>query len=88
MELSWTDHVKNGEVLHRVMEERNIVHTVKWRETNWISHILRRNCLLKHVIKGQIEGRVEVTGRRGRKRKQIPYVIKEKWGTGNRKRKH
>jgi hypothetical protein len=23
---------------------------------NWVGHILRRNCLLKHVIEGQIEG--------------------------------
>jgi hypothetical protein len=23
----------------------------------WIGHILRRNCLLKHVIEGKIEGR-------------------------------
>ena len=24
--------------------------------------MLRRNCLLKHVIEGKIEGRIEVTG--------------------------
>jgi hypothetical protein len=32
-----------------VKEERNIVHTIKRRKANWIGHILRRNCLLKHV---------------------------------------
>jgi hypothetical protein len=48
--ISWTDHVRNKEVLHRVNEERNIVHTIKRRKSNWIGHILRRNCLLKHVI--------------------------------------
>jgi hypothetical protein len=34
---------------------------VQWqrRKANWISHILRRNCLLKHIIEGKIEGRVE-----------------------------
>ena len=26
-------------------------------------HILRRNCLLKDVIEGEIEGGIEVTGR-------------------------
>jgi hypothetical protein len=26
--ISWTDHVRNLEVLHTVHEERNIVHTV------------------------------------------------------------
>jgi hypothetical protein len=27
--ISWTDCVRNEEVLHRVKEERNVVHTVK-----------------------------------------------------------
>jgi hypothetical protein len=34
-------------------------------------HILRRNCLLKHVIEGKIEGRIDVTGRRERRRKHL-----------------
>jgi hypothetical protein len=51
----WTNRVRN-EVLHRVKEERNIVHTIKIRKANWIGHILRRNCLLKHVTEGKIEG--------------------------------
>jgi hypothetical protein len=38
---------------------------------NWLGHILRRNCLLKHVIEGKLEGRIKMTGRRGRKRKQL-----------------
>jgi hypothetical protein len=32
---------------------------------------LSRNCLLKYVIEGKIEGTIEVTGRRGRRRKQL-----------------
>jgi hypothetical protein len=52
--------VENKEGLRRGKEERNILHAVKRREANWICHILRRNCLLKHVI----EGKIEVTGRR------------------------
>jgi hypothetical protein len=39
--------------------------------SNWIGHILRRNCLLKEVIEGKIKGRIEVTKRRGRRRKQL-----------------
>jgi len=31
-------------------------------------HILRRNCLLKHVIEGKIKGRIEVTRRQVRRR--------------------
>jgi hypothetical protein len=69
MDISWNDRVKNEEVLHRVKEERNIVHTIKRRKANWIGHILLRNCLLKHVIEGTVEGRIEMTGRRGRRRK-------------------
>jgi hypothetical protein len=61
--ISWTDCVRNEEVLHRVKEERNILHTIKRRKANWIGHILRRNCLLKHVIEGKLEGRIEVTER-------------------------
>jgi hypothetical protein len=56
MEISWTDRVRNEEVLHGVKEERNILHTIKRRKANWIGHILRRNCLLKHVIEGKKEG--------------------------------
>jgi hypothetical protein len=29
--ISWTDRVRNEEVLHRVKEERNIVRTIKRR---------------------------------------------------------
>jgi len=61
------DHVRNEEVLQRIKEERNILHTVKTRKTNWIGHILRRICLLKHVTERKIEGRIEVTERRGRR---------------------
>jgi len=55
--------VKN-EVLQRVREERNIHYIVKRSKTNWVGNILRRNCLLKQVIDGKIEVRMEVTGRR------------------------
>jgi len=45
--ISWTDHVRNEEVLLRVNEKRNILQEIRKREANWIGHILRRNCLLK-----------------------------------------
>jgi hypothetical protein len=61
-----------------VKEERNIVHTIKRRKANWIGHILRRNRLLKHVIEGKLEGRIEMTGRRGRRPKQLLDDLKEK----------
>jgi hypothetical protein len=52
--ISWTDHVRNEEVLLRVSEQRNILHGIRKRKANWIGHILRRNCLLKEVIEGKI----------------------------------
>jgi hypothetical protein len=60
--ISWTGHAKNEEVLHMVNEERNILHIIKIRKANWIGHILHRNCLLKHVIEGKLEGWIEMTG--------------------------
>jgi hypothetical protein len=49
----WADRVRN-ETLESVEEVRNILQTVKRRKANMIGHILRRNCLLKHVIAGKI----------------------------------
>ena len=49
--ISWTDHVRNEEVLHTVKEQRNILHEINKRKANWIGHILRRNSLLQRVIK-------------------------------------
>jgi hypothetical protein len=48
--ISWTDHVRNEEVLLRVKEQRNILHDIRKRKANWIGHILHRNCLLQQVI--------------------------------------
>jgi hypothetical protein len=39
--------------------------------------MLRRNCLLEQVIEGKIAGRVEVTERRGRRRKQLLDDLRE-----------
>jgi hypothetical protein len=47
--------VRNVEVLRRVKEERNIIHTIKRRKANWIGHILRKNCLIKRIIEGKVE---------------------------------
>jgi hypothetical protein len=78
--ISCTDFVRNEEVLHTIQENRNILQTMKWWIANWIGHILRKNCLLKHVIEGKIEGKIEVRGRRGGKRKQLLVDLKETRG--------
>jgi hypothetical protein len=67
-------------VLHRVKEVRNILRTIKRRKANCIGDIFRRNCLRKHVIAGKIEGRIEVTRRRGRRCKQLLDDLKQKRG--------
>ena len=72
--------MRNEEVVQRVKEERNILQTIRRRKANWVGYIVGRNCLLKHVIEGKIEGRVEVTGRRGTRRKQLPNERKKKRG--------
>ena len=50
-------------MLLRVNEQRNILQEIRKRKANWIGHILRRNWLLKHVIKGKIKGEMEVARR-------------------------
>jgi hypothetical protein len=43
-------------------------------------HFVRRNCLIKHVIEGKIEGGTEITGRRGRRSNQLLGDLKEMKG--------
>ena len=54
--ISWTDHVRNEEVLLRVNEQRNILHEIRKRKANWIGHILRRNCLGKTSYRRKYKG--------------------------------
>ena len=49
--------MRNEVFLFTAKKERNILHTIKRRKANWIGHILRRNCLLNHDIRGKIEER-------------------------------
>jgi hypothetical protein len=60
----WIDRVGNKDVLLTAKEQRNILHEISKRKANWIGQILRRNCLLQHVIEGKIKGGIEGTGRR------------------------
>jgi hypothetical protein len=73
-------YVRNEEVLLRVNEQRNILQEIRRRKSNWIGHILRRNCLLKQVIEGKIKGEIEVTIRRGRRRKKLLDDLKDRRG--------
>jgi hypothetical protein len=64
--------------LLRVKEQRNILHEIHKRKANWIGHILRKNCLLQRVIEGKIQEGIEVTGRRGRRRRKLLDDLKER----------
>jgi hypothetical protein len=76
--ISWTDRVRKEEVLPRVKEQRNILEVVKMKKMNWLGQIMRIICLIKHVIERMIEGMIEVTENRGRRRKQLLDDLKEK----------
>jgi hypothetical protein len=57
---SWTDHVRNEEVLSRVKERRYILHEIRKRK---LTGLVTFCCLLQQVIEGNIKGEIEVTGR-------------------------
>ena len=76
--ISWTDRVGYEEILQTSTEERNILQTRNRRKVNWIGYMLRRNCLLKHVIEINIEGKMAVTGRREGRPEQLLDDLKEK----------
>ena len=78
--ISWTDHVRNEEVLLRVNEHSNIPHEIRKRKAKWIGHILRRNCLLQQVIEGKIEEKIKVTRRRVKRRKKLLDDLKDRRG--------
>jgi hypothetical protein len=76
-DIFYSDRVRNEEVLHTV-KGRNNLYTIKTRKTNWICHKLRRNCLLKHVTEGKLEGRMDMMERRRKRRKQLLDDLNEK----------
>jgi hypothetical protein len=84
--ISWTDHMRNEEVLLRVKKQRNNLHEIRKRKANWIGHILRRNCLLQMVIEGKIQGGIEVTGKLGRRRRKLFDDLKGRRGYSHLKK--
>jgi hypothetical protein len=78
--ISWSDHVRNEEVLLRVKKQRDILHEIRKRKANLICNIVRKNCLLQRVIEGKIQGGIEVTGRQGRRRTKLLDDLKEMRG--------
>jgi hypothetical protein len=71
----WNNHVRNGKVLQsQGGEEYPTFSKGEERSTGLVTTCVE-NRLLKRVLEGKIEGRIEVTGRRGRRRKQLLDVL-------------
>ena len=49
-----TERLRNGEVLHRAKEERNILHTIIRRKSYWIGHVWRSKYSIRRVIEENI----------------------------------
>ena len=57
MEVSWTDRVKS-EILQSQERKEYPTRNKKEGTLQWIGHILRSSCLLKHVTERKTEGRI------------------------------
>jgi hypothetical protein len=79
--------VRNEDVLLSVKEQRIILHEIRKRKANSFSHILRQNCLLQRVTEGKIQRGIEVTGRQGRRRRNLLDDLKERRGYSHLKEK-
>jgi hypothetical protein len=62
---TWTESVIPTKI--EIIIHLCILHETSKRESKWIGHILRRNCLLRQVIERKIKGGTEATGRPGRR---------------------
>jgi hypothetical protein len=49
--ISWTDHVRDEEVLLAVKEKKNILYEISKRNTYWIGHILRKAAFCDRLLK-------------------------------------
>jgi hypothetical protein len=79
--ISLTVHVKNMKRCCIDSRGKELsLHTIGRRKGNWIGHTLHRNCLLKLIVKGNIEETLNATERRGRRRNQIMDNLKERRG--------
>jgi len=71
----------------KIYYDKECTHEISKWKANWIGHVLRTNCLLQQVIEGNIKGVIEVTGRRGRRRRKLLDDLKERRGYSHLKEK-
>ena len=55
--VNWTDKIKSAVVLERVGEGRIMLELIRKKKRNWLGHWLRRNCVLKDVLEGMVNGK-------------------------------
>jgi len=70
--------VREMKKYYKKSKRRFISYIIKRIKAEWIGYILRRNCILKHVIEGKMEGRIEVTERRGSRRRILLNDFKKR----------
>jgi hypothetical protein len=78
-----TYHARNEEVLRRIKEKRNILHAVKERRLILLVTSFVGTALWNNIT----EGKIEVSGRRGRRSKQLLHDFKDNWRHGKVKNK-
>jgi len=69
--ISWTDHVRNEEVLFRVKEQRNILHEIRKRKVNGLVTFCIETAFYNGLLKERYRGGIEVTGRQGRRHRNL-----------------
>ena len=55
--ISWSDKVRNDDVLRHVCEERAIISVTTRRQRVWLGHTLWHSDLVPLVIEGRIKGK-------------------------------
>src|SRR6267154_4789456 len=71
--ISWSDKMKNEDVLKRVEEKSCLIRTIIQRKKNWIGHVLRGDGLLRDVMEGRVMGK----RRQGQPRKGMISDLEE-----------
>ena len=64
LRISWTEKVKNEEVLRRADVTKKLVQTIRKRQLSFLGHVYRKDDLERAVLTGRIEGKRD----RGRQR--------------------
>jgi hypothetical protein len=76
-------HARKAYKESRGMASLNLKLDPRWQsvvKSSGIGHILRRNFLIKEVTEGKIKEEIEVTRRRGRRRKKLLDDLKDRRG--------